>query len=40
MESVTETVRNSLIVRDEEERTQAQEVIDNTPQEVIDAINN
>ena len=40
MESVTETVRNPLIVRDEEERTQSQEVIDNTPQEVIDAINN
>jgi hypothetical protein len=40
MESVTETVRNPLIVRDEEERTQAQEVIDNTPQTVIDAINN
>ena len=39
MESVTETVRNPLIVRDEEERTQAQEVIDNTPQTVIDAIN-
>jgi hypothetical protein len=39
MESVTETVRNPLIVRDEKERTQAQEVIDNTPQEVIDAIN-
>ena len=39
MESVTETVRNPLIVRDEEERTQAQGVIDNTPQEVIDAIN-
>ena len=39
MESTTETVRNPLIVRDEEERTQAQEVIDNTPQEVIDAIN-
>ena len=39
MESVTETVRNPLIVRDEEERTQSQEVIDNTPQEVIDAIN-
>jgi hypothetical protein len=39
MESVTETVRNPLIVRDEEERTQAREVIDNTPQEVIDAIN-
>ena len=40
MESVTETVRNPLIVRDEEERTQSQEVIDNTPQTVIDAINN
>ena len=39
MESVTETVRNPLIVRDEEERAAAQLVIDNTPQTVIDAIN-
>ena len=39
MESVTETVRNPLIVRDEEERTAAQEVIDATPQAVIDAFN-
>ena len=37
MESVTEIVRNPLIVCDEEERTQAQEVIDNTPPEVIDS---
>jgi hypothetical protein len=39
MESVTETVRNPLIVRDEEERTAAQEVIDATPQAVIDSLN-
>ena len=40
MESVTETVRNPLIVKDEEERAEAQLIIDNTPQSVIDAINN
>jgi hypothetical protein len=40
MESVTETVRNPLIVKDEEERETAQSVIDATPQSVIDAINN
>ena len=39
MESVTETVRNPLIVRDEEERTAAQAVVDATPQAVIDAFN-
>jgi len=39
MESVTETVRNPLIVKDEEERAAAQLVIDNTPQIVIDSIN-
>ena len=39
MESDTETVRNPLIVRDEEERAEAQAVVDATPQEVIDAIN-
>lgn len=39
MESVTETVRNPLIVRDEEERAAAQAVVDATPQAVIDAIN-
>ncbi len=39
MESVTETVRNPLIVRDEEERTAAQAVVDATPQAVIDSIN-
>jgi hypothetical protein len=39
MESVKETVRNPLIVRDEEERAEAQSVIDATPQPVIDAIN-
>jgi len=40
MESTTETVRNPLIVKDEEERAAAQAVVDTTPQEVIDAINN
>ena len=39
LESTTETVRNPLIVRDEEERTAAQSVIDATPQSVIDSIN-
>jgi len=39
MESVTETIRNPLIVRDEEERTAAQAVVDATPQAVIDAFN-
>ena len=39
MESTTETVRNPLIVRDEEERDAAQAVVDATPQSVIDAIN-
>jgi hypothetical protein len=34
-----ETVRNPLIVRDEEERASAQAVVDATPQAVIDAIN-
>ena len=34
-----ETVRNPLIVRDAEERAEAQAVIDATPQSVIDAIN-
>ena len=40
MESTTETVRNPLIVKDEEERAAAQAVVDATPQAVIDAINN
>ena len=39
MESTTETVRNPLIVKDEEERAAAQAVVDATPQEVIDAVN-
>ena len=39
MESTTTTVRNPLIVRDEEERAAAQAVVDATPQEVIDAVN-
>ena len=39
MESTTETVRNPLIVKDEEERAAAQAVVDATPQAVIDAIN-
>lgn len=36
MQSVTETVRNPLIVKDEEERAAAQAVIDATPQAVKD----
>jgi hypothetical protein len=39
MESVTETVRNPLVVQDEEEREAAQLIVDNTPQEVIDSLN-
>ena len=39
MESTTETVRNPLVVKDEEERAAAQAVVDATPQAVIDAIN-
>tara|TARA_Y100001937_G_scaffold5902_1_gene7802 strand:+ start:129 stop:761 length:633 start_codon:yes stop_codon:yes gene_type:complete len=33
-------VRNPLVVQDEKEREEAQEVINNTPQAVIDSINN
>ena len=40
MESTTTTVRNPLIIKDEEERAAAQAVVDATPQSVIDAINN
>lgn len=39
MESTTTTVTNPLIVRDEEERSASQAVIDATPQAVIDAVN-
>ena len=39
MESTTETVRNPLVVNDEEERAAAQSVVDATPQAVIDSIN-
>tara|TARA_R100000005_G_C4919265_1_gene153299 strand:- start:6 stop:716 length:711 start_codon:yes stop_codon:yes gene_type:complete len=39
LETTTETVRNPLIVKDEEERAAAQAVVDATPQAVIDAIN-
>ena len=39
MESTTSTVRNPLIVKDEEERASAQAVVDATPQPVIDSIN-
>jgi hypothetical protein len=38
MESTTESVRNPLVVKDEEERAAAQEVVDATPQAVIDAL--
>jgi hypothetical protein len=40
MEVTTETVPNPAIVKDEEERTAAQSVVDATPQPVIDSINN
>jgi len=39
-ESTTETVSNPLIVKDEEERTTAQSVVDATPQSVKDSISN
>ena len=39
MESTTESIRNPLVVKDEEERAAAQAVVDATPQAVIDAIN-
>jgi len=39
MESTTESIRNPLVVKDEEERAAAQAIIDATPQAVIDAIN-
>jgi len=40
MESTTETVANPVIVKDTEERTAAQAVVDATPQPVIDSLNN
>jgi hypothetical protein len=39
LEETTESIRNPLVVKDEEERAAAQVVIDATPQAVIDAIN-
>lgn len=39
MESTTETVRNPLVVQDEEEREAAQLIVDNTPAAVIEAVN-
>jgi len=39
MKSTTESIRNPLVVKDEEERATAQAVVDATPQAVIDAIN-
>ena len=39
LEETTESIRNPLVVKDEEERAAAQAVIDATPQAVIDAIN-
>ena len=36
--STTETVPNPLIVKDDEERTAAQDIINNTPQAVIDHV--
>jgi len=38
LEVTTESVRNPLIVEDEKERTLAQEIIDNTPAAVIEAV--
>ena len=40
LEETTESIRNPLVVKDEEERAAAQAVVDATPQAVIDAINN
>ena len=37
--NITETIRNPLVVQDELEREAAQEVINKTPQAVIDSIN-
>ena len=39
MESTTESVRNPLVVKDEEERAAAQAVVDATPESVIEAVN-
>ena len=39
-EETVETIPNPLIVRDEEERAAAQAIIDATPKNVIDSINN
>lgn len=39
MESTTTTVLNPLIVKDEEERAAAQLIVDNTPANVIEAVN-
>ena len=39
LEETTESIRNPLVVKDEEERAAAQAVVDATPQAVIDAIN-
>jgi len=40
LEETIESIRNPLVVKDEEERAAAQAVVDATPQAVIDAINN
>ena len=39
-EPAPEPVRNPLVVQDEAERVAAQEIINNTPQTVIDSVNN
>ena len=39
MESVTTTIRNPLIVADEEERAAAQAIVNSTPEGVIDEVN-
>ena len=37
-ETAIETVTNPLIIKDEQERTEAQAIVDATPQEVIDSL--
>jgi len=39
IDSRGETIRNPLVVQDEAEREAAQEIINKTPQAVIDSIN-
>jgi len=39
LEETTESIRNPLVVKDEEERAAAQAVVDATPESVIEAVN-